>query len=156
MRPIYGEYECRLDSKGRFAFPSGLKKQLPDDQQKEFVLNRGLDECLVLYPVKVWEAELRKIHSRNQYVAKNRAFARMFQSGALPVELDASNRVLIPKRLAAHAKIDQDIVVVASFDRIEIWDKASYETWLSSGQYDMEALSEEVMGNLPDTQEDEG
>jgi MraZ protein len=155
MKPIYGEYECRLDSKGRFAFPSGLKKQLPDDQQKEFVLNRGLDDCLVLYPVKVWEAELRKIHSKNQYVAKNRAFARMFQSGALPVELDGSNRVLIPKRLAAHAKIVQDLIVVASFDRIEIWDKATYETWLGSGQYDMEALSEEVMGNLPDAQ-DEG
>jgi MraZ protein len=155
MRPIYGEYECRMDSKGRFAFPSGLKKQLPDDQQKEFVLNRGLDECLVLYPVKVWEAELKKIHSKNQYVAKNRAFARMFQSGALPLELDGSNRLLIPKRLAGHAKITQDIIVVASFDRIEIWDKATYEAWLDSGQYDMEALSEEVMGNHPDKQ-DEG
>ena len=155
MRPIYGEYECKLDSKGRFALPSGLKKQLPDDQQKEFVLNRGLDECLVLFPVKVWETELKRIHSKNQYVAKNRAFARMFQSGALPVELDASNRVLINKRLAAHAKITTDIIVVASFDRIEIWDKATYENWLGNGQYDMEALSEEVMGNLPDDQ-DEG
>lgn len=155
MRPIYGEYECRLDSKGRFALPSGLKKQLPDDQQKEFVLNRGLDECLVLYPVKIWEGELAKIHSKNQYVAKNRAFARMFMNGATPLELDGSNRVLIPKRLAAHAKINQDIVVVAAFDRIEIWDKATYEGWLGSGQYDMEALSEEVMGNLPPDQ-DEG
>jgi MraZ protein len=144
-----------MDSKGRFVFPSGLKKQLPDDQQKEFVLNRGLDECLVLYPVKIWEAELKNIHSKNQYLAKNRAFARMFQSGALPVELDSSNRVLIPKRLAAHAKIDQDLIVVASFDRIEIWDKATYEAWLASGQYDMEALSEEVMGDEPATQ-DEG
>ena len=76
-------------------------------------------------------------------------------NGATPLELDGSNRVLIPKRLAAHAKINQDIVVVASFDRIEIWDKATYEGWLGSGQFDMEALSEEVMGNLPQDQ-DEG
>lgn len=150
MRPIYGEYECKMDSKGRFVLPSGIKKQLPEDQQREFVLNRGLDQCLVLYPVKVWESELRKIHSRNQYVAKNRAFARMFMNGATPIELDASGRVLVPKRLATHGNIDKDIIVVASVDKIEIWDKASYEAWINGDQWDMEALSEEVMGNLPD------
>jgi MraZ protein len=155
MKPIYGEYECKLDSKGRFVLPSGIKKQLPEDQQKEFVLNRGLDQCLVLYPVQVWERELKKIHSRNQYVAKNRAFARMFMNGATPIELDGSSRVLVPKRLATHASIDKDVVVVASVDKIEIWDKGVYENWLSNSGWDMEALSEEVMGNLPDDQ-DEG
>ncbi|MEM0999361.1 MAG: division/cell wall cluster transcriptional repressor MraZ [Bacteroidota bacterium] len=153
MRPIFGEYECKIDSKGRFVLPSGLRKQLPGDQQKEFVINRGLDECLVLYPIQIWERELKRIHSRNQYVAKNRAFARKFMNGATPVDIDSAGRVLVPKRLTGHAKLTKELVLVASFDRIEIWDKQVYDEWQTDEQWDMETLSEEVMGDLPDDNE---
>ncbi|HHG83287.1 MAG TPA: division/cell wall cluster transcriptional repressor MraZ [Bacteroidetes bacterium] len=148
MRPIFGEYECKIDAKGRFVLPSGLRKQLPEDEQKEFVINRGLDQCLVLYPIKVWERELSKIHARNQYVAKNRAFARKFQNGAKPVEIDNAGRVLVPKQLSGYAGVSKELVLVASFDRIEIWDKLVYDAWQSDEQWDMETLSEEVMGGL--------
>ena len=130
--------------------PSGLKKQLPEGEQVEFVINRGLDECLVLYPRKVWEAELEKIYARNQYSAKNRAFARKFMNGAKPLELDGSSRVLVPKQLMSHAFLKKELVLVASFDRIEIWDKEVYDKWLASDKWDMEALSEEVMGGDED------
>lgn len=146
MRPIFGEFECKIDSKGRFVLPSGLKKQLPEAEQKDFVINRGLDECLVLYPLAVWERELQRIHSRNQYIEKNRAFARKFMNGATPLELDGSSRVLVPKRLMGYASLEKEIVLVASFDRIEIWGKEAYEKWLESDKWDMEELSEEVMG----------
>ena len=147
MKPIYGEYEGRLDDKARFVLPSALKKQLPKEEQSHFVLNRGLDECLVLYPLKVWEAEVSRIYSKNQYVNKNRAFARKFMNGATPVELDSNARILLPKRLAEYAGIEKDIVLVASFNRIEIWDKARYEQWIGDEKLDMEKLSEEVMGD---------
>lgn len=146
MRPIFGEFECKMDSKGRFVLPSGLKKQLPEGEQKEFVVNRGLDTCLVLYPIKVWERELEQIHSQNQYVARNRAFARKFMNGATPIELDNSFRVNVPKKLMGYASLGKELVLIASFDRIEIWDKATYDQWLASDKWDMEELSEEVMG----------
>lgn len=147
MKPIYGEYECRLDDKARFVLPSGLKKQLPKEEQVEFVLNRGLDDCLVLYPKKVWESEVSRIFSKNQYVGKNRTFARKFMNGATPVELDANARILLPKRLAEYAGIEKEIVLVAAFNRIEIWDKTKYEQWLGDEKIDMEKLSEDVMGD---------
>ena len=147
MKPIYGEYDCKMDAKGRFLLPSGLKKQLPEGQQEEFVVNRGIDQCLVIFPVKVWEAELEKIYSKNQFVAKNRAFARKFQNGATPLALDGNSRVLIPKRLMDHAKLKKELVLVATYDRVEIWDRANYEEWLKDEKYDMEKLSEEVMGD---------
>ena len=156
MKPIFGEYDCRLDAKGRFLLPSGLKKQLPEGEQNEFVINRGIDKCLVIYPISVWEKELKKIYSRNQFMAKNRAFARKYINGATRLELDGSSRVLIPKRLAEHAAIAQDIVLVAANDRIEVWDKATYEAWLGDDKHDMEKLSEEVMGSLGDEQGDGG
>lgn len=153
MRPIFGEYECKIDAKGRFVLPSGLRKQLPEEDQKEFVINRGLDQCLVLYPITIWDRELKRIHSRNQYVAKNRAFARKFMNGATPVEIDSAGRVLVPKRLAGHAELQSELLLVASFDRIEIWDKKVYDEWQADDQWDMEKLSEEVMGDLPDENE---
>ena len=147
MKPIYGEFECKLDSKGRFLLPSGLKRQLPQNEQEDFVINRGIDACLVLFPITVWERELAKIHGKNQYIARNRAFARKFQNGAAPVGLDGNSRINIPKRLMEYAGLEKEIILVASFDRVEIWDRKSYETWLEDDRFDMETLSEEVMGD---------
>ncbi|MDX2285074.1 MAG: division/cell wall cluster transcriptional repressor MraZ [Bacteroidia bacterium] len=156
MLALIGEYDCKLDSKGRFLMPAGLRKQLPEDQQNEFIVNRGLDKCLVLYPISVWEQELERIQSRNQYVRKNRAFTRMFLNGATRVELDSSGRVLLPKRLMEYAGLDKDLMLVPQIDKVEIWDQAAYDKWMQEPDYDFEKLAEEVMAGLPDSDEDEG
>lgn len=145
MISLIGEYDCKLDAKGRFLMPAGLRKQLPEDQQSDFVINRGLDKCLVLYPLEVWEKELERLQSRNQYVKKNRAFTRMFLNGATRLGLDGNARVLIPKRLMEHAGFAKEIVLVAQIDKVEIWDKEAYENWLDEPGYDFERLAEEVM-----------
>lgn len=147
MRPIFGEYDCKIDSKGRFLLPAGVKKQLPKGQQEDFVVNRGIDPCLVLYPKKVWEEELKEIYAKNRFVQKNRAFARKFLNGATPVSIDGNSRILIPKRLVEHAKLGKEMVLVAAFDRIELWDKKTYDKWLKDERFDLEKLSEEVMGD---------
>lgn len=151
MKSLIGEYYCKLDSKGRFSLPAGLRKQLPTDQQNNFVINRGLDQCLVLFPEDVWHAELAKIRSQNQYVAKNRAFTRMFLNGASPVTLDGNARVLVTKRLMQHAGISKEIVLLGQIDRIEIWAKQAYEDWCMNPGYDFERLAEEVMLSSDDT-----
>ena len=145
MIALIGEYDCKLDAKGRFLMPAGLRKQLPEDQQNEFVINRGLDQCLTLYPIPVWEEELKRLQARNQYVKKNRAFLRMFLNGATKVPLDGNGRALVPKRLMEHAKLDKEIILVAQIDKVEIWDKAAYEKWMEEPEFDFEELAEEVM-----------
>ncbi len=143
MRPLFGEYECKVDAKGRFLFPSALLKQLPQDMRTEFVINRGLEKCLTIYPINVWYDELEKIYQKNQHNPKNQAYARMFQQGATPVSLDKQKRFLIPKRLAPYADIHKEILVLGMGNRIEIWDKNTYENW--SRNYDLKELAEEVM-----------
>ena len=130
-----------------FCLPSALKRQLPEGEQEEFVMNRGIDPCLVLYPVSVWEKELQRIHSKNQYVARNRAFARKFLNGAARLTLDGNGRVQVPKRLLEYGGLKKELTVVASFDKVEIWDTAAYQDWLDQEEFDMERLSEEVMGD---------
>ena len=145
MKPIIGEYYCKLDNKGRLLVPSGLRKQLPEGEQEEFVLNRGLGEWLMMYPVKVWEKELEKIQALNPYVQKNIAFKRMFLNGATPVAVDGNDRILLPKRLVDSVGVQQEVVLVGQIDRIEIWDKEKYEAWMNKPGYEFEKLAEEVM-----------
>ncbi len=144
-KPLFGEYDCKVDAKGRFLFPSVLLSFFSEEEQNEFVINKSMDSCLVLYPQKVWEQEIEKIYSKNQFLEKNRAFARMFQSGAQPVHLDNQKRILIPKKLLEASEIQNDIVLIGAYDRIEIWSKEKFENWLNSHQQDFTTLSEEVM-----------
>lgn len=120
-------------------------KLLPEDERSQFVINIGLDPCLVLYPLRVWEAELKKIYSLNQFVARNRTFARRFQNGATPVEVDGQNRILIPRRLAVEAAIEKDILLFGSFDRIEIWSQERYDDWLAQQTEDPAVLADQIM-----------
>ena len=148
MKSLIGEYHCKLDAKGRFLMPSGLRKQLPEDQQNDFVINRGLDKCLVLWPMSVWERESKKIRSLNAYDKKKRAFQRMFFSGAREVSLDGSGRVLLTNFLMEYASLGKEIVLEAQSDRVEIWDKDSFEGWMEESGFDFGELAEEVMSDL--------
>ena len=137
-----------MDAKGRFLMPSGLRKQLPEDQQNDFVINRGLDKCLVLWPLSVWEKESAKIRALNSYDPKRRAFQRMFFSGAREVQLDGSGRVLLTSFLIEHAGLGKELVLEAQSDRVEIWDKKAFEGWMEDPGYDFGMLAEEVMKDL--------
>lgn len=61
MIGFLGEYEATLDPKGRFLLPAGLKKQLPEEGANQFIINRGFEKCLTLYPIKSWEPIFEKI-----------------------------------------------------------------------------------------------
>ena len=99
MANFIGEFECKLDPKGRLMMPAGLRRQLDPAAQEKFVLNRGFEKCLVLYPKNEWEKISTEINQLNQYVKKNRDFIRYFYRGATELGLDNTGRVLFPKRL---------------------------------------------------------
>lgn len=147
MIQFLGEYSCKIDTKGRLRLPSPLVKQLGDLVQEGFVLNRGFEECLVLYPRQAWNTISQDIQKLNQYVKKNRSFVRYFFRGATEMELDSNSRLLFPKSLLDHAKIGKELVLFAYFDKIEVWSKEAYEALLEDEPEDFDSLVEEVMGN---------
>lgn len=146
---LIGEFECRLDDKGRLMLPSGLKKQLPQKEKNSFIIKRGIEKHLDLYPLKEWKKETEKLAGLNQFVQKNREFVRKFVNGATEVEMDSNGRLLLPKNLMSSVGIEKDIVLSSAFlNRIEIWSKAEYEKYLKQGDNDFAALAEEVMGKV--------
>lgn len=149
MFNLLGEYDCKLDPKGRMMLPVDLRKQLGDQAGKEgFVLNRDIfEKCLVLYPMAEWKKVSAQVSSLNRFVKDNAVFIRRFNNGATPMELDAAGRLLLSKPLAEYAGIDKDVKVIGNGERIEIWSKAAYDAMLNE-DIDIGSLSEKVMGGM--------
>lgn len=132
MIGFLGEYEATLDSKGRFLLPVGFKKQLSEESGSQFVISRGFEKCLTLYPIKNWEPIFSELSKLNDFDPKVREFRRYFLNGATTVELDTASRLLVPPNLKEHASLEKDIVLVAAMNKIEVWDKNKYQQFFES------------------------
>lgn len=148
MPHLIGEYDCRIDFKGRFKLPSGLMKQLLPGDRERFIINRGFEKNLTLYPDSEWQKISAEVNALNLYNRKNREFVRYFFRGASELATDSSFRLLIPKSLLEYAGIQKDIVLFAYGQRIEIWGRELYDEMMRSEPEDFSTLAEEVMGRL--------
>jgi len=148
MTNLIGEYECKVDAKGRLMVPAGLRKQFSPEAEGKLFVKRGIEKCLELYQKHDWESVSEKVSSLNQFVKKNRVFARKFISGATQLELDSVGRVNLPKNLLEYAGVEKELVLFAYGNKIEIWDKAAYDAELDMSDDDFAGLAEEVMGDI--------
>jgi MraZ protein len=152
MINFLGEYESTVDAKGRFLLPSGFKKQIPESAGLQFVLNRGFEKCLTLYPVQSWEPLYKQISQLNDFDPKVRDFRRYFLNGAVQLELDSAGRLLLPKNLMEYAGLSKDIVLVSALNKIEIWDTIKYKQFFESiSPEDFSNLANEVMNKSTDS-----
>ena len=148
MASLIGEYDCKVDAKGRFMFPIDLRKQLESLFEKGFVINRNLHQkCLVLYPINEWDRLNKKLSKLNRLIKANDVFVRKFTGGATNVEADNSGRILIPKPLTDYAGLSADLKVLGSNNVIELWDKKLYEEFLNQ-DIDIEKLAQDVLGGI--------
>lgn len=148
MISFLGEYEATLDPKGRFLLPAGFKRQIPDGESTRFVINRGFEKCLTLYPMKSWQPLYDQISTLNDFDPKVREFRRFFLNGAIMVEPDAAGRLLLPQNLKEYAGLGKDIVLAAAVNKIEIWDKEQYQKFFESySSDDFSSLAQSVMVN---------
>lgn len=146
MSNFLGEFDCKLDAKGRMMIPSGLKKQLPEAESEGLVINRGFEKHLVIYTRQAWDKIVEDLSKLNRYEIKTRDFIRYFTRGASELMLDSANRVLLPKALLEYAGIGAEIVLSCQFDKIEVWARDSYDTNLDNEPENFALLAEEVMG----------
>ena len=126
MNGFHGEYEVTIDAKGRFLLPGALKKQL-EEGENTFMLARGFEKCITLYPMKTWEGIMEKFKALNQFDPEVRQFTRQFLGGATEIELDSAGRMLMPSTFKEYASISKDVTITAVLDRFEIWDSVKYK-----------------------------
>ena len=142
-----GEYEYSLDKKNRLIIPAKFRKVLGAKNDKTFVLTKGLDNCLVLYPLNEWSNVERQLGRLSTIKEKNRNFIRNVVRYATYLKYDAQGRIAIPPTLLSHSKIEKDVVLIGMIKKIEIWDsnvlnKTSYENYTNSK--DFEDLANEI------------
>jgi MraZ protein len=146
MIQLLGEFDCTMDAKGRIRLPSGLLKQL-GEEGSAFVLNKGFEKHLTLYPKSVWERTVEKFSSLNNYDNDTRNFLRRFHNGATNIDIDDQSRILIPKRLLEYGGMEKDVILSCYGDKIEIWDATEYERSVNNDNVSMADLAQKVLGD---------
>lgn len=135
-----GEYEHTIDEKGRMAVPSKFR----DELAKGAVVTRGLDNCLFVYPMDEWEKLASKLANLPIAKANTRAFARLMLSGAMDVKLDKQGRVIVPDYLKKYAGISKKVVVTGLYNRLEIWDEATWNKYRSGTEKTSGDIAEQL------------
>jgi MraZ protein len=122
---LLGQYTYTLDSKGRLTVPSRFRDELPS----EVVVTRGLDRCLAVYPLNVWEEIAQKVTSLPITDPRGRALRRVFFADAINVEPDTHGRILVPDRLRDYAGLDlsSEVVIVGLDQFLELWNPDRWE-----------------------------
>ncbi|KGO13349.1 division/cell wall cluster transcriptional repressor MraZ [Clostridium botulinum] len=134
-----GEYNHGLDTKNRIIIPAKFREELG----KNFVLTKGLDGCLYVYPKSQWEILQKKLETLPLTNKNARAFVRFFFSGAHELELDKQGRTLIPQNLLEYGQIQKEIVSIGVSNRIEIWSKEKWEEYNNSN-IDYDSIAEQM------------
>lgn len=150
-----GDYTVKADTKGRVAIPSAFRKQLDGESQGRFVLRKDVfQNCLVLYPMKEWDHQVELLRLRlNDYNRTHKKFKAQFFRDTAEVEIDASGRILVPKRLLEMVGIVKEIVLAGMDQVVELWCS---EIYVENGmdEADFADLAEDILGNLT-TENDE-
>ena len=119
-----GEYNNSLDQKNRLSIPAKFRKALDPINDRTFVITRGFDRCLILYPAVGWNDVELELTQLNSIKGRNRDFVRSIVRHATYVQFDSQGRVAVPDKLLAFANITKDVMVIGMIDKVEIWDQS--------------------------------
>lgn len=135
-----GEYRHTIDTKKRLALPVKFRKELG----KTVIITRGLDNCLIIYPLKEWQVMSDKLGKLPLSQTEARGFARVMLSGAMSVGLDRLGRILIPEYLKDYANLKKNVVVCGLYNRLEIWDAQSWKVYEKKMEKGVEDLASKL------------
>ncbi|USB34494.1 division/cell wall cluster transcriptional repressor MraZ [Paenibacillus sp. YPG26] len=136
-----GEYQHSIDDKGRIIIPAKFRELLG----ASFVVTRGLDQCLFVYPQDEWGVMEQKLKALPLMKSDARAFTRFFFSGATECEWDKQGRVNLPATLRQYAKLEKDCVVIGVSNRVEIWSRDTWEHYFEQSEDTFNEIAEKLV-----------
>lgn len=134
-----GEYHHSIDSKGRIIIPAKVR----DDLGENFIVTRGLDGCLFVYPKKSWDRIIDK-YKQLPDTKDKRQFMRIFLSGATICEYDLNGRINIPNPLIEFADLKKDCIIIGVDEKLEIWSKERWEDFISNNEENISLLADSL------------
>jgi MraZ protein len=135
-----GEYLHSIDLKKRMAVPSKFRADL----KNKVVVTRGLDKCLFVYPMKVWEDLAGKLGTLPVGESATRSFIRLMLAGAVDVDVDKQGRILIPDFLKDYAGLGKNVIVAGIYNRLEIWDEKKWKEYKKKAEKNTDEIAEQL------------
>jgi len=147
---LTGTYERTLDEKLRLSLPKTLREAL--SSEKQLVLTPGTDGSLSLFPGKIFASLAERLAERSPTGHDVRAFSRLLYAQSHSVEIDTQGRIRLPLELARLATLEGDVVLLGVGDRVELWNKSRWDTYLSDLQPRYDQLAETALSERLITQ----
>ena len=132
-----GEHLYSIDEKRRVGIPAKFRKELGIGA----VITKGLDNCLVLYPIKEWKSRTEKLQ---EMPLARRGYVRITLSGAVDIKFDKLGRTLIPDYLKKYARLKKNVIIIGLGNRIEIWDKKAWDDYRAKSEGQIESIAEKL------------
>ena len=131
----------KIDSKGRITFPAKLREQL---EGQNFVITRGLDKCIDLFPMDKWNEKMKKLENIKTTDIKQRTYVRFLLSAATELDFDAQGRINIPQSLKTYSELEKEVVVIGQNGRMEIWSKSRWDSFMSDSLENIADIAQEL------------
>ncbi len=145
MSSFKGSYTHSVDGKGRLNLPAKLRKYVSPDNNDTYIVTRGFEQCLFVYPLDEWAKVEARLRELSNYNPEHRMFLRNLLEMANEVQLDSQARLMVPSDLREYAKIRGDVRIIGTLDKIELWDPAEYEKYRSGQTETYEEIAQKVM-----------
>lgn len=137
-----GEYHHTIDDKGRLIVPTKLR----DDLGQNFIVTRGLEGCLFVYPKNEWDKIINK-YKELPDTKDRRYFMRIFLSGATVCDLDKQGRINIPMPLMQYSNLVKECLIIGVDERLEIWSKESWEKFIEANEANLSEIADNLFTN---------
>ena len=143
-----GEYQYSIDNKGRLNIPAKFRKALNTINNSTFVVTRGFDPSLIIYPVEEWNKVEKQLSKLSSIKNQDRNFVRSIVRFATYSKYDKQGRIQIPDTLLEYAHIRKEVVIIGMIKKIELWDvnilKNLDNQNLTNANNDFEELANEI------------
>ena len=137
---LIGEYHHNIDEKGRLIIPSKFREEIGNS----FVVTRGLDGCLFVYPITEWNKVVDKLKTLPFTKKDARAFLRFFLSGATECVFDRQGRISIASPLIDYANLEKECIIIGVNDRLEIWALDKFNSLMEENLEQLDVISENL------------
>jgi MraZ protein len=117
-----GEYSYSLDIKGRVNIPAKFRQSLSEDNENTFVITRGIDSCIWIYPLTQWKMIENNLRNLSSLSKIHRTFVRNTARYASPSTYDKQGRIILTPSLIEYAELDKELLIIGMVNKMEIWN----------------------------------
>ncbi len=119
-----GEFEYRIDEKGRVLIPPKFRRELKEG----VVLTPGVERCINLYSLSEWKKVAATLTTGSVMPSKLRKLNRAIFATAFTLNIDGQGRIALPIPLREYAGIEDEAVVAGANTYLELWNKEQWES----------------------------